>query len=208
MQYIQNKHAKYVINIFAMCDSKTFFTGRLEVYCEKKEDGPYLLSNKPSDIVNRLICDIERTGRNITFDNRYTSYPVAKSLLEKKITCTGTLKRGKREIPPKFRPNKSQELGTSNFVFHRDMTLISYMLKKNKTVILLSTMHYSSTTDENTKKPEIIANYSITKGGTDMIVQLCNAYNVARITCWWPMAMLYLMINIAGISAQILFVPI
>jgi hypothetical protein len=84
MQYILNKPTKYRIQMFALCDSRTFFTGDSEVYCDK-QDGPYLVSNKPSDNVNRLTCDAEGTGRNITFDNWYTNYGLTKSLLETEV---------------------------------------------------------------------------------------------------------------------------
>lgn len=71
-------------------------------------------------------------------------------------------------------------------------------------MILLSTLHDSPTIDEHTKKPEMIMDYNITKGGVDTVDQMCNAYNVARITRR-PMAIFYSLMNIAVINAQILY---
>ena len=51
------------------------------------------------------------------------------------------------------------------------MTLVSHVSKKNKAVILLSTMHHSSKIDEETKKSEINLYYNSTKGGVDTLDQ-------------------------------------
>jgi hypothetical protein len=51
----------------------------------KQEDGSCLVLKVPGDIVDRLIYDIVETNRNLTIDNWYISYPLVKSLLEKKL---------------------------------------------------------------------------------------------------------------------------
>lgn len=59
IQYIPNKPAKYGLKIYALCDAKTFYTLNLEIYCGKQMPGPYLKSNKPDDIVKRLVEPIK-----------------------------------------------------------------------------------------------------------------------------------------------------
>ena len=48
---------------------------------------------------------------------------------------------------------------------------MSYVLKKNKAVLLLSTMYESGVIDEDTKKSAIVLNYNATKGGVDTVDQ-------------------------------------
>ena len=89
-------------------------------------------------------------------------------MLEKRITLLGTMKKNKREIPPEFLPTKARQPGESMFGFQKDkVLLVSFVPKRNKAVILVSSMHDSAVMDEATKKPEIILDYNMTKGGVD-----------------------------------------
>jgi len=204
IQYMPNKPAKYGIKIFALCDAKTFFTGNLEVYCGKQPNGPYNFSSGPSDIVTRLTAHMKGTCRNLTTDNWYTSYPLAVSLLKDKITLVGTLKKNKKEIPFEFLPNKNKEVNSSMFGFQKQVTLVSFTPKKNKSVVLLSTMHHDASVDTETKKPEIVHFYNSTKGGVDTVDQLCGNYSVSRRTRRWPLCIFFQLLNIAGVNGLIL----
>ncbi|CAG9575560.1 unnamed protein product [Danaus chrysippus] len=69
-QYIPSKPAKYGLKIYALVDAKTFYTMNLEIYCGKQPDNsPYTVSNKPFDVVDRLVRCVSGSGRNITMDN-------------------------------------------------------------------------------------------------------------------------------------------
>lgn len=68
-------------------------------------------------------------------------------------------KKNKKEIPPEILPHKIKAVSSSLFGFQKDKMLTSYVLRKNKTVILLSTMHEKKNLDNFTKKPEIIMDY-------------------------------------------------
>lgn len=102
-QYIKSKPAKYGIKIFLLTDSKTYYTSHFEIYCGQQADGPYKVENNPSSIVKRLILPIDKTGRNITMDNWFVSVPLVRDLLDNhKLTCVGTIRKNKREIPLEF----------------------------------------------------------------------------------------------------------
>ncbi|UYV84551.1 hypothetical protein LAZ67_X002594 [Cordylochernes scorpioides] len=53
-QYIPSKHNKNGIKLFALVNSKFFYTCNLEIYSGKNPEGPYNVSNSPSDVVERL----------------------------------------------------------------------------------------------------------------------------------------------------------
>jgi len=205
IQYIPSKPAKYGIKMFALCDAKTFYTSKLEIYVGKQPPGPYEVSNSPIDVVKRLVKPIEKSKRNLTTDNWYTSILLADFLLHKKITLIGTLRKNKREIPTEFLPDKKKAIGSCVFGFQKNKTLVSYVPRKKQAVILLSTMHYDSKIDVETRKPEIIMDYNSTKGGVDTVDKMCAAYSVSRITKRWPLVIFYSLMNIAGINAQILY---
>lgn len=204
VQYIPNKPAKYGIKIFALVDSRSYYTLNLEIYCGRQPEGPYEVSNAAMDVVDRLIEKYKNSNRNLTTDNWYTSVPLAKSLLANGITLVGTMKSNKKEIPSEFLPSKTRNIGTSLFGFQKDLTLVSYVSRKNKCVILISTSHDDDKIDPETQKPDIILDYNRNKGGVDTVDQLCNTYNVARKTRRWPFAVFFSLLNIGGINAFVI----
>lgn len=57
-QYITSKPARYRDNIYALCDvivCLTWNNNNFKIYSGKQPEGPYNLSNKPPDVVKRLV---------------------------------------------------------------------------------------------------------------------------------------------------------
>lgn len=205
IQYIPSKPAKYGLKLFALCDAKMYYTSNIEIYCGQQPDGPYKVSNSPHDIVIRLLEHVERKNRNVTCDNWYTSCPLAMELLQKNITLVGTLRKNKADIPIEFQPSKTRAINSAVFGFQKNLTIVSFAPKKNKAVILISTKHDTPFINPNTQKPEIIHFYNETKGGVDTVDQLCGNYSVSRRTNRWPLCIIFHLLNIAGVNAQILY---
>lgn len=138
-QYIPSKPNKYGIKLFALCDARMFYTSRLEVYVGLQPEGPFQVSNKPEDVVLRACQHIAGSSRNLTMDNWFTSVPLAKKLLsDYKITCIGTLRRNKRELPVDFSNPGTRREHTSMFGFTEDCTIVSYIPKKKGRTLLCS----------------------------------------------------------------------
>ena len=207
-QHIPSKPNKYGIKIFALVDSSTYYTSYMKVFVGLQPEGPYRVSNSPGDVVERLCSQILGTGRNTTIGNWFTSYELAQTMLKKNITLVRTLRKNKRQISPQFVSNKNRSPNTSLFGFGDNCTLVSYIPRKNKNVLLLLTMHRDNKIDENTgvqQKPEIVTFYNATKGGVDSVDQMCSTYNCARNTKRWPRVIFYSLLNVAGINAFIIY---
>ena len=208
-QYMPKKPNKYGLKIFALVDAKTRYTLNLEPYVGKQPEGPFRVENDASSIVLRLIEPISGTSRNITCDNWFTSFPLLNKLLQDhRTTCVGTVKKNKTALPLEFKNTKDRPEYSSVFGYQKNTTIVSYVPKKRKNVILASTMHHDDTINLSTgdkKKPEIITFYNSTKGGVDTVDELCATYNVARNTRRWPMVIFYALLNIAGINSQIVY---
>lgn len=102
-QYMPNKPAKYRIKVHALVDSKTYYVYNMEIYAGQQPEGPYKVDNSASAVIKRLIAPISKSGRNITCDNWYTSFPLANNLQKiHNLTMVGTVRKNKREIPPLF----------------------------------------------------------------------------------------------------------
>ena len=82
---------------------------------------------------------------------------------------------------------------------------MSFVPKRNKAVILVKSMHHSAVMDEATKKPEIILDYNMTKDGVDTCDKMCASYSVSRVTRRWPIAVFYILKNIAGINSWVIY---
>lgn len=66
----------------------------------------------------------------------------------------GTIRKNKPELPEEM-PNK--EVHSSSFYFTEDTTVVNYIPKKNKNVILMSTLHHDKeVSNRPDKKPQMI----------------------------------------------------
>ena len=141
--------------------------------------------NSPYSLVQRIMSSWLNSGRNITLDNFFTSIPLALYLHANNTTLVGTLKKNKPQIPPSMQPSKNRPIFSTIFGFHGPLTLASYVPKKNKAVVLLSTMHSSKEIREDPeKKPEIIMAYNQHKGGVDTMDRLISAASTKRKVNW------------------------
>ena len=100
------------------------------------------------------LCSIYyNTKRCITADNFFISIPLYLHLWENGLEYIGTIRANKLDIPNCFLKNKLRSVGSSIFAFKDSLTLVSFVPKKSKSVILCSTSHHQAKTDEKTKKP-------------------------------------------------------
>ncbi|XP_045456067.1 uncharacterized protein LOC123665880 [Melitaea cinxia] len=177
----------------------------MEIYVGEN-DGPYDHSNSPSEVVKRLVEPIKNSHRNIVMDNWFTSFPLLRDLLnDYGLTALGTLRKNKAEIPPVFTATKDREVHSSLFGFQDDCTVVSYVPKKNKVVLLASTVHHDGKKDSGEeKKPEMIMDYNRTKCGVDVVDEMCATYSVARATKRWPLVLFYGILNVSGINAYVI----
>jgi len=92
------------------------------------------------------------------------------------------MKQNKREIPQEFKPARQRDENSPIFGYTKDLTLVSYVIchvsyvpKKNKSVVL-SSHHHDSAICGNSGQPEIIEFYKRTKGEIDVLDQMCARY--------------------------------
>ncbi|UYV65334.1 hypothetical protein LAZ67_3003981 [Cordylochernes scorpioides] len=203
-QYLPNKPAKYVIKTYVLCCSRKSYVVNLEIYAGKQPEGPYQISNSPN---NTFTFNLRVKTQHIS-DNWYTSYPLAVALLnDHKLTFVEPLKKNKKEILPEFMPNRARQVFSSIFGFQKNVSLVSYVPKRGKSVILLSTIHSTATIDEMTnekKMPEMITFYKMTKG-VDLLDQKTSLYSVGRRTKKWPLCIYFFeLLNISGVNSELL----
>jgi hypothetical protein len=208
--YMPNKPHKYGIKVQCLCDAKSSYLYNAYIYTGKDCDGiglsaKELMLPKPTQTVLRLSAPILNTNRNITCDNFFTSIDTVDVLNSNGLTVVGTMRQNKSIIPKELLSNRDRRVGSSVHCFSNKMTLVSYVPKKNKAVVLISSMHNTSELHPTTRKPEIICFYNKTKCGVDLMDMKCATFSSNRRTRRWPHAMFYRILNICGVNSYILY---
>lgn len=203
-QYIPNKPAKYGIKVWWICDAENGYPCFGEIYAGKQ--GSTREKNQGNRVVKTLAAKYKGSGRNIYMDNFFTSLPVAEHLLSWQLTITGTLKKNKPYIPQAMLPNKNRAVYSTIFGFKDKVSLCSYVPKKNKAVIMLSTTHSDTQINDDVKsKPVMITDYNRYKVGVDLMDQMLGKYSCQRKSRRWPLAFFFNMLNIAGLGSYIVY---
>ena len=183
--YMPAKPCKYGLKIFAAVElkSKYFFNARL--YEGKIGNRPEV--NQALNVCKELMQPLLNKGYNLCTDNFYTSFPLAQFLLSKKTTLVGTIR-----------------VFDKLYAYQRDLTLLSFVTKPSKHVVLLSTLHTGSQQDKEDLH-EIIADYNLMKVGVDVLDQKIGYYSCKRGTNRWPLAVFNHIVDIAEHNAFILY---
>lgn len=208
--YMPNKPNKYGLKVLLLVDAHSFYVYNAYIYHGRGSDGKGLNDEEkrlgiPSQSVIRLCKGIEGSNRNVTADNWFTSIELLHALKDRGLTYLGTMKKNKKEIPPEFQPHKDREIGTSLYGFTKDYTMVSYVTKPKKAVILVSSMHHNKETDVATNKPIMIIDYNKTKGGVDEVDKKCSNYSCSRRTRRWPMVLFYRLVDLSGVNTYVLY---
>lgn len=91
-------------------------------------------------------------------------HKLGQELLKRKLNMVGMIRKNKFELPPQLLTTKNRPVKSSKFVYTDDTSLVSYVPKKGKNVVLVSTMHRDGRIcGQEHQKPEIIIYYNATK---------------------------------------------
>lgn len=205
--YIPSKPGKYGIKLWALCDTTSYYCLNLQPYIGRLGNVPE--RRQGERVVLDLTDMLTGSGRHLYMDNFFTSLPLARIMLGRRMTMTGTMRKNKPELPNQMLPDPSRPELSSIFGFQNNATLVSYVPKKNRAVILLSTNHPDATVDDGPKKkPQMIIDYNKGKCGVDTLDQLVRTYNCIRKTNRWPVILFMNLLNISAYNALVLYLHI
>ncbi|XP_034048225.1 piggyBac transposable element-derived protein 1-like [Thalassophryne amazonica] len=198
--------AKYGIKIWAACDATSSYAWNLQVYTGKPDGG---VPEKNQGM--RVVLDMCQglSGHNITCDNFFTSYKLGQELLKRKLTMVGTIRKNKSELSPQLLTSKNRPVMSSKFAYMADTSLVSYVPKKGKNVVLMSTLHGDGIIcDQEHHKTEIIMDYNATKGGVDNMDKLVTAYSCKRGTLRWQLVIIFDMLYISAYNTFVIWIAL
>ncbi|XP_031582777.2 piggyBac transposable element-derived protein 4-like [Oreochromis aureus] len=224
-QYMPSKPARYGIKIWVLCDSRSSYAWKMQLYAGKADK----LGPPEKNLAARVVMDLTEglaPGHNVTCDNFFTSRELAARLFrERGHTLLGTLRANRPEIPRELRCVKGRPVGSAEIAVLRGdpdgrsphAVVMSYVAKKNKNVLLLTTsprylapsgslLEPSCDPDGGAPaKPLMVLHYNRTKGGVDNLDKVVGTYSCRRKTLRWPVALFHNMVDVAAYNAFVVW---
>ncbi|XP_021162792.2 piggyBac transposable element-derived protein 3 isoform X1 [Fundulus heteroclitus] len=205
-QHVPNKPAKYGIKIWAACDARSSYAWNMRVNTGKLAGGK---AEKNQGMRAVLEMSEGLQGHNITCDNLFTSYRLGEELQKRKLTMLGAVRRNKPELPSEILRMRGRPQHSSVFAFTEKATVVSYCPKKNKNVLVMSTMHADvSLSTREDLMPQMILDYNSTKGGVDNLDKVTATYSCQRRTARWPLVIFYNIVDVSAYNAYVLWTEI
>ncbi|XP_019135160.2 piggyBac transposable element-derived protein 4-like [Larimichthys crocea] len=200
-EYIPSKPAKYGLKVWVLCDVETSYAWKMQVYTGRSP-GAMREVNQGMRVALEMTEGLE--GHTVTVDNFFTSFPLAEELHKWKMTLVGTLRKNKPELPPQLLQTRLRPV-----VFSRTQTAVSYIPKKGKNVVLLSTKHRDPAVEEGPKrKPKIIVDYNHCKDAVDNLDKVVGTYSCSRRSSRWPQTLFCNILNVSAFNAYILYTDV
>lgn len=192
------------MKIWIVADCTTAYCGYMQAYLGKVGDTAE--KGQGARVVKDLCQHLYGSGRNVTMDNFFTNYGLAQELLQNQLTVIGTLRKNNAVIPREMLADRKRQIQSTMFGFSEQTTIASYVPKKNRCVVMLSTMHHDNATDPHMEnKPEIILDYNRTKGAVDTLDKLCCQYSTKRGTRRWPLSMFFTLLDISMHNSSVIW---
>ncbi|KAJ7983499.1 hypothetical protein DPEC_G00377590 [Dallia pectoralis] len=175
-QYMPSKPARYGIKAWVCCDARSSYAWKMQVYTGKTRDGP---------------------ERNLG---------ARRLLADRGLALVGTVRKNKPELPPALLATKTRRVLSSAFAFTPIATLVSYLARRNRNVLLLSTLHADARlSDRADRKPALILDYNRNKGGVDNLDKVIGTYSCRRMTARWPLAVFHNILDVSSYNAFVIW---
>nr|XP_043898190.1 uncharacterized protein LOC122779681 [Solea senegalensis] len=190
--------------------SEPLVVGQSVILKEFGWKGRHKIQDRWNPVVHRVIRAPPGNGAVYTVAELLQLMTLPKSnrqqLLKRKITMVGTVRKNKPELPPALLASKEREVFSSKFAFTPTTTLVTYLPKKNKNVVLLSTLHTDGdVSDREDRKPVIILDYNGNKGGVDNLDKVIGTYSCRRMTARWPLVIFHNIIDVSSYNAFVIW---
>lgn len=203
--YIPSKPGKYGIKIWTAADVDTSYCLNFQVYIGKEGRLPEI--GQGTRVVVDMSDFMAGSGRNCFADNFFSSLTLSNALLSRGLTYVGTVRMNKTFLPPCIVETKGRSSLSSQFAFQKGCTLVSYIPKKGKNVVLMSSLHDQGDVDHSRddKKPAMILDYNHGKGAVDNLDKLVRTYSVVRKSRRWPMVIFGNLVDLAAYNAYVVY---
>ena len=201
-QYMPQKPHKWGLKAWVLSESSTGYCYNWSLYMGRKERAEVGLSTA----VVMQLCDVVKdAGHHVYMDNFFSSPELFQSLSECSIGACGTLRANRRGTPPQIQKAKLKKGDDPILVRDNKCLFISWMDKKQVTVLttinntrmMTKYVRCKDPANNNRReinKPKAIECYNQYMGGVDLLDQKIWTYlGIHRTVKWWKKVFLYLL---------------
>ena len=205
--YMKSKPSKYGIKFFWLYDAATGYALAGTIYSGRNPNSPRE-NGAAEKIVLNLTSFFNNSGRTVYIDRYFTSHSLCLKLLQNGLAMTGTVMANRRDVPKKFKTVKDRELYSTSELWETQnrIALISYVPKKNKNVLVMSSAHASVDiqNERDDKKPTLIHDYNQGKGGVDLLDSCIDDFSTKRKTNRYPLVVFFNILDICIFNAYLI----
>ncbi|XP_022831449.1 piggyBac transposable element-derived protein 4-like isoform X2 [Spodoptera litura] len=216
IQTIRSKAARFGIKSYELCESRTGYMSRFQIYTGKDDstDGNPLLGvdlgGKSIKVVLELLQGLEHRGHCVVMDNFYNCPALARYLKSLGFDCFGPLRVNRRNVSSAIAkvPRKVSK-GTIIARHCGDVSIIAWM--DSKMVNIISTYHTPETymgtrAGKPLLKPVCVKDYNTAMGGINLKDQKLSMYPLERKRCLkWYMEIFKRLMNVSVHNAFVLY---
>lgn len=203
--YLKDKPNPWGIKFYQLCESGSGYTFRMEIYAAEPE-----VSNRPTDVVLRLIDPLLDKGYHLYTDNYYTCPALYEALVQRNTSCTGTVRSNRVGLPKDLAVEK---LKAGDISFRRKNDLCALKWKDKRDVMILTSAHDPSATVSVTSrncptartKPLCVTEYTKNMCGVDQSDQLMSYLPLSRRTMKWSKKVFVHLLTLSIVQASILY---
>lgn len=220
--YNKDKPQKWGLKIFVLADSSNGYVCALEPYMGSVTANylirPDLLMT--SRVVLTLVDHLKMSygnveGLHIFTDRYYSSIELATALHEQKIHLTGTINRGRKQLPNDVKKKRKLQKGTVNAFSKSDENINIVQWQDKREVLMITTLYGNSTEEvkriiksgreEVIMKPSVICRYNESMGGVDLADHYISSYSFTRKTMKWWRKIFFWLLEVVTVNSYILF---
>ena len=175
--FMPQKPDKYGVKFWTLVEVSSKYIVAQIPYLGKDPSG-----SVTRDLATKVVLElVEKSGigpgYNISGDNFFTSVNLAQKLYSKGISYVGTLRSNRVGVCDRMRKKKNLYQSEFFFCTNPKVLVASYQCKKDKNVLLMSSMHNQPVTGtDNKQKPEIISYYNANKCEVDVVDQMTRLH--------------------------------
>ncbi|XP_045778429.1 piggyBac transposable element-derived protein 4-like [Maniola jurtina] len=226
-QLIATKRARVGIKSYELCESRTGYLWKMEVYTGKghvhvpqeapqEADVTHEVEDEPGSATSQIVFSLMRPlfnrGHTLVMDNFYTAPLLSRLLKAKHKTDTmGTLRLNREFVPEslKGKNKKNMKAGEVCFSTTKDLSVVVWLDKS--VVAMLSTFHDIKVGGKEKYgyfryKPEVVLDYNLSMGGIDHKDQMLHAYPVERVrNMVWYKKLFRRLLNVSIQNAYVIY---
>ena len=194
-QYIKNKPVKWGIKLWVLCEAKTGYIYKFQVYLGKE----WLNTehNLARRVVKHLVSNLENKYHHLYMDNFYCDPYLFQELETKKVLACGTIRCNRKGFPKDLVITKAMEkrMNRGDFTWRCSGNLVAHAWFDNHPVYLITTIHPPESIGapctiqrksgtggalQEIPCPPAEIDYTNYMGGVDLADQVTSTFSVIR----------------------------